>query len=78
MNFKMKNHYFILLFVLFHFILVNCDEEARLDIVVSIDDGRSSIEVFKSKVTDWVINGGKKHDIKKVFNGETNRYSNKI
>jgi len=47
-------------------ILVNCDEEAILDIVVSIDDGRSSIEVFKSKENDLIINGIKKHDSKKL------------
>jgi hypothetical protein len=58
----MKNHYFILLFVVFHLILVNCEEKVKLDIVVSIDNGRSSIEVFKSKENDLIINGSKKND----------------
>jgi hypothetical protein len=62
----MKNHYFILLFVLFQLILVNCEKEAISDIVVSIDDGQSSIEVFKSKENDLIINGSKKHDTKKL------------
>jgi hypothetical protein len=62
----MKNHYFILLFVVFHLILVNCEEKVKLDIVVSIDNGRSSIEVFKSKENDMIINGSKKNDFKKL------------
>jgi hypothetical protein len=62
----MKNHYFILLFVLFHLILVNCEEEAKLDIEVRIDDDRSSFEVFKSKENDLIINGGKIHDFRKL------------
>jgi hypothetical protein len=63
---KMKNNYFILLFVLFHLILVNCEEEAKLDIVVSIDDGRSSIDVFKSTENDMILKVGKTHDYKKL------------
>jgi hypothetical protein len=82
----MKNNYFILLCVLFHLILVNCQEEAKLDIVVSIDDGRSSIEVFKSTENDLIINGGKKHDFRKlkwysmgkpiVIRTKSNKYKN--
>jgi hypothetical protein len=83
---KMKNNYFILLFVLFHLILVNCEEEAKLDIVVSIDDGRSSIDVFKSTDNDVIINGSKTHDYKKlkwysmdkpiVIRTKSNKYKN--
>jgi hypothetical protein len=82
----MKNHYFILLFVLFQLILVNCEKEAISDIVVSIDDGQSSIEVFKSKENDIIINGNKKHDSKKlkwysmgkpiVIRTKSNKYKN--
>jgi hypothetical protein len=83
---KMKNNYFILIFVLFHLILVNCEEEAKLDIVVSIDDGRSSIEAFKSTDNDVIINGSKTHDYKKlkwysmgkpiVIRTKSNKYKN--
>jgi len=78
--------YFIFLYVLFHLILVNCEEEAKLDIVVSIDDGRSSIEVFKSKENDLIMKGGEKHDFKKlkwysmgkpiVIRKKSNKYKN--
>ena len=49
-------YYFILLFVVFHLILFNCEEKTELGFVVSIDDGRSSIEVFKSKSNDLILN----------------------
>jgi hypothetical protein len=82
-------YYFIHLLVVFHLILVNCEEKADLDFVFSIDDGRSSIEVFKSKSNDLILNTAEPvgiDDVKKlkwysmgkpiVIRTKSNKYEN--
>ena len=64
---KMKNLFYLLLIVVLHLIFINCEEKPDLDIVLSIDDGKSSIEVYKAKENDLILKSNNaSHDFKKL------------
>ena len=61
----MKTHLILFVFAI-HWIQFNCEENAKLDIVVGIDDGKSSIQVFEAKENALIIKENNKHDLQKL------------
>ena len=51
----MENLFYLLVVVFLHLVAIDCEKKPILDIVVSIDDGKSSIEVYKADENDLIL-----------------------